>query len=165
MSFLDSADDPKRPERRALYLFLMATLGVGAAASLFTTPAIPTWYAGLNHPAITPPNWVFAPVWTSLYIAMAFAAWRVWKKAGLKSLEMGAFGLQLALNFAWSGIFFSLHKLGGALVEILLLDLAILYAMLLFFRRDWLAGLLLLPYLAWTLFATVLTYDFWQLNQ
>jgi len=165
MSFLDSADDPKRPERRALYLFLMATLGVGAAASLFTTPAIHTWYAGLNHPAITPPNWVFAPVWTSLYIAMAFAAWRIWKKTGLKSLEMGAFGLQLALNFAWSGIFFSLHKLAGALVEILLLDLAILYTMLLFFRRDWPAGLLLLPYLAWTLFATVLTYDFWQLNQ
>jgi tryptophan-rich sensory protein len=165
MSFIDSADDPKRPERRALYLFLMTTLAVGATASLFTAPAIPTWYAGLNHPPITPPNWVFAPVWTSLYIAMAFAAWRVWKKTGLKSLEMGAFGLQLALNFAWSGIFFALHKPGGALVEILLLDLAILYTLLLFFRRDRLAGLLLLPYLAWTLFATLLTYDFWQLNQ
>ena len=165
MSFLDSADDPKRPERRALYLFLMATLGVGAAASLFTTPAIPTWYAGLNHPAITPPNWVFAPAWTALYILMAFAAWRVWKKTGLRSLEMAVFALQLALNLGWSVLFFGLHRIDAALVEIVILDLAILVTLMLFVRRDRLAGLLLAPYLAWTLFATLLTQTFGQLNQ
>ncbi len=164
MSFLDSGDDPKRAERRPLLFFLVLTLGVGAVASLFTTPSIPTWYAGLNRPPITPPNWVFAPVWTALYIAMAFAAWRVWKKTGLRSLEMGAFGLQLLFNLAWSVIFFSLHRIGGALVDILLLDLAVFYTMLLFFRRDRLAGLLFLAYLGWVAYATLLNHAFGQIN-
>ena len=164
MSFLDSADDPKKAQRRPLYFFLLATLGVGAVGSLFTTPQISTWYAGLNHPSIAPPNWVFAPVWTTLYVLMAFAAWRVWKVTGLRSGAMAVFAVQLALNLAWSAIFFGLHQIGGALAEIALLDAAILVATILFFRRDWLAGLLMLPYLAWTLFATFLTYAFWGLN-
>ncbi len=164
MSFLDSAADPKRAQKRALYFFLFATLGVGAGASLFTTPEIPTWYAGLNRPSIAPPNWVFAPVWTTLYLMMGFAAWLVWKITGLRSAAMAAFALQLALNFAWSAIFFRLHDIGGALAEIVVLDLAILTTTILFFGRDRLAGLLMLPYLAWTLFATFLTYAFWGLN-
>lgn len=164
MSFLDSADDPQRAQRRALYGFLLTTLGVGALGSLFTTPSIPTWYARLDHPDITPPNWVFAPVWTSLYILMAFAAWRVWKITGLRSAAMAAFAVQLALNLAWSAIFFGLHNIGGALAEIVVLDLSILTTVILFSGRDRLAGLLMLPYLAWTLFATLLTYAFWGLN-
>ncbi len=164
MSFLESAADPKKAQRRVLFLFLIVTLGVGASASLLTTPQIPTWYAGLNHPSIAPPNWVFAPVWTTLYVLMAFAAWRVWKKAGLRSVEIAAFALQLALNFAWSVIFFGLHRIGGALVEIAVLDAAILATLILFARRDRLAGLLLAPYLAWTAFATVLTHAFWRAN-
>jgi tryptophan-rich sensory protein len=164
MSFLDSANDPKRAQKRPLYFFLFATLGVGAVASLFTAPAIPTWYAGLTHPSIAPPNWVFAPVWTTLYIVMAVAAWRVWKRTGLRNAAMAAFAIQLALNFAWSIIFFGLHAIGAALAEIALLDLAILTTVILFFRRDWVAGLLMLPYLAWVLFATLLTYAFWGLN-
>ncbi|HWA70285.1 MAG TPA: TspO/MBR family protein [Rhizomicrobium sp.] len=152
------------PKNRALKYFLLVTLAVGAAGSLFTAPNIPAWYAGLNHPAIAPPNWVFAPVWTTLYVLMAVAAWRVWKITGFKSIEMLAFAVQLALNFAWSGIFFGLHQIGPALGEIILLDLAILYALLLFWRRDRLAGALMLPYLAWTLFATLLTRAFWLLN-
>jgi translocator protein len=165
MSFLDSADDPKKAQRRPLYFFLLATLGVGALASLFTTPQIPTWYAGLDHPSIAPPNRVFAPVWTTLYIVMAVAAWRVWKVTGLRSAAMAAFAIQLALNFAWSAIFFGLHDIAGALAEIVVLDLAILTTVILFFRYDWLAGLLMLPYLAWVLFATLLTYGFWGLNR
>jgi tryptophan-rich sensory protein len=165
MSFLDSAQDPKKAQRRPLYFFLIATLGTGAVASLFTSPAIPTWYAGLNRPGFTPPNWVFAPVWTALYILMAFAAWRVWKKTGLRSVEMAAFAIQLALNFGWSVVFFGLHRIGAALIEIAILDVAILATLLLFFRRDRLAGLLFAPYLAWVLFATVLTGTFGQLNQ
>ena len=164
MSFLDSADEPKKAQRRPLYFFLVATLGVGAVASLFTSPAIPTWYASLSKPAFAPPNWVFAPVWTALYILMAFAAWRVWKKTGLHSLEMAAFVLQLALNLGWSVVFFGLHRIGAALIEITVLDVAILATLILFFRRDRLAGLLFAPYLAWTLFATVLTRTFGQLN-
>ena len=160
MSFLDAAPGSRRP----LYAFLILTLGVGAGASLFTTPQIPTWYASLNHPAIAPPNYIFAPVWTTLYVMMGFAAWRVWKKTGTRSLEMAVFAIQLALNFAWSGIFFALHSIGGALVEIAALDLAILATAILFFRRDRIAGLLMLPYLGWTVFATVLTHAFWRLN-
>jgi len=165
MSFLDSADDPKKAQRRPLYFFLLATLGVGALASLFTTPEIPTWYAGLNRPSIAPPNWVFAPVWTTLYVLMAFAAWLVWKVTGLRSMAMAAFAVQLALNLAWSAIFFGLHDIGGALAEIVVLDLAIVTTVIVYFRHDRLAGLLMLPYLAWTLFATLLTYAFWGLNR
>jgi tryptophan-rich sensory protein len=154
------SDGTKRP----LLLFILATLVIGAAGTIFTQPNIPTWYARLIQPDITPPNWLFAPVWTTLYVLMAVAAWRVWRITGLKSVEMLAWGLQLALNFAWSAIFFALHRIGAALVEILLLDLAILYTMLLFWRRDAIAGALLLPYLAWTSFATLLTWRFWQLN-
>jgi len=164
MSFLDSADDPKKAQRRPLYYFLLATLGVGVLGSLFTTPQIPTWYAGLNHPSIAPPNWVFAPVWTTLYVLMAIAAWRVWKVTGLRSGAMAAFAVQLVLNLAWSALFFGAHNIGGALAEIALLDVAIVITVILFFWHDWLAGLLLLPYLAWTLFATLLTYGFWGLN-
>jgi benzodiazapine receptor len=144
--------------------FALATLGVGAAASLFTKPNIPTWYAGLNHPAIAPPNWVFAPVWTTLYILMAIAAWRVWRITGLRSKELIAFGLQLVLNFAWSVLFFAAHQIGVAAIEIAVLWLAILAATILFWRRDRIAGLLLLPYLVWAGFAAVLTRAFWQLN-
>ncbi len=164
MSFLDSAEDPKKAQRRPLYFFLVATLGVGAAASFFTTPQISVWYASLNRPSFTPPNWLFAPAWTALYILMAFAAWLAWKKAGLRSVEMAAFTAQLVLNFAWSVVFFGLHRIGAALIEIAALDTAILVTLVLFFRRDRLAGLLFLPYLAWTLFATLLTHAFWRLN-
>jgi tryptophan-rich sensory protein len=164
MSFLDSADDPKKAERRPLYYFLVATLGVGALASLFTAPQIPTWYAGLNHPVMAPPNWIFAPVWTTLYVLMAVAAWRVWKKTGLASPEMAAFAIQLALNFIWCAVFFGLHRIGAALIEIVALDLAIAVTLILFARRDPLAGLMFLPVLAWTGFATILNHDFWGLN-
>jgi tryptophan-rich sensory protein len=164
MSFLDSAEDPKTAARRPLLYFLAITLAVGASASLFTEPSIPTWYAGLVRPAIAPPNWVFAPVWTALYVLMAVAAWRVWKITGLKSVAMAAFAVQLALNFAWSGIFFYLHQIGAALAEIVLLDLAVLFTLLRFWRRDRIAGLLMLPYLAWALFATVLNEAFQVLN-
>lgn len=160
MSFLDAPPGSRRP----LYVFLILTLGVGAVSSLFTTPQIPTWYASLNHPSIAPPNYIFGPVWTTLYILMAIAAWLVWKRAGWRSVEMAAFALQLVLNFAWSAVFFALHSIGGALVEIVALDLAILVTTILFFRRDRIAGLLFLPYLGWTLFATVLTHAFWRLN-
>jgi benzodiazapine receptor len=156
--------DTNPVKNRALKYFLIVTLGVGAGGSLFTEPAIATWYAGLARPAIAPPNWVFAPVWTVLYILMAYAAWRVWRTTGLKSIEMLAFGVQLVLNLAWIAIFFGLHQISAALGEIVLLDLAILYTLLLFWRRDGVAGAVLLPYLAWSGFATLLTHAFWKLN-
>ncbi|OAI45283.1 hypothetical protein AYO42_03130 [Rhizomicrobium sp. SCGC AG-212-E05] len=155
---------PDRTTRRRLLLFVLVTLTIGAFGSFFTQPNIPTWYAQLNQPSITPPNWVFGPVWTTLYVMMAVAAWRVWRITGLKSTEMLVWGLQLALNFAWSTIFFAMHRIDAAFVEIVLLDLAILTTLLLFWRRDRIAAWLMLPYLAWTSFATLLTWRFWQLN-
>jgi len=165
MSFLDSADDdPKRAARRPLLAFILVTLIIGAGATVFTEPSIPTWYANLVHPAIAPPNWVFAPVWTTLYVMMAVAAWRVWRISGTRSKEMAAYGVQLALNFAWSAIFFAAHQIGLAMIEIALLVLAILVTAILFFRRDRLAVLMFLPYLGWTSFAAILTHAFWVLN-
>jgi translocator protein len=164
MSYLDSAEDPKRAQRRPMFVFILVTLVVGAFASVFTEPNIASWYAGLVHPSFAPPNWLFAPVWTTLYVLMAIAAWRVWRVAGTKSLEMGAYVLQLIFNFAWSAIFFAAHQIGLAFVEICVLLALILATTLLFGRQDRLAGWLFLPYLAWTAFAAALNYAFWSLN-
>ena len=190
MSFLyRSDDDPKRAQRRPLLIFLIVSLAVGAAASVFTQPNIDPWYAGLAHPAITPPNWLFAPVWTTLYILMAVAAWRVWRlgpaspscealegevpvagsrasegRRGSVKIEMSIYAVQLALNFAWSAIFFGAHQIGPAFAEICLLLICILATTVLFWRRDRIAGLLFLPYLGWTGFAAVLNHGFWALN-
>ncbi len=164
MTFLDSAEDPKRAQSRALKLFVLVTLAVGVLSGLFIQPSITTWYAHLVQPAIAPPNGAFAPVWTALYVLMAYAAWRVWKTAGLRSAEMTAYAVQLALNFAWGGIFFALHNILAALVEVAVLDAAILVTLLMFWRRDRVAGGLMLPYLGWSLFATALNYAFWRLN-
>jgi benzodiazapine receptor len=165
MSFLNSADDdPKRAERRPLLLFILATLIVGAAASVFADPSIPTWYASLIHPSFAPPNWLFAPVWTTLYVVMAVAAWRVWRVAGTRSPELIAYAMQLIFNLAWSAIFFAAHQIGLALIEISVLAVLILATTILFWRRDRLAGLLFLPYLTWTFFAAFLNRAFWALN-
>ena len=107
MSFLDSADDdPKRAARRPLLFFILVTLIVGAGASLFTDPNIPTWYAGLVHPAFAPPNWLFAPVWTTLYVVMADAAHQI----GLALVEIG---LLLLLILATTILFWRRDRLAG----------------------------------------------------
>src|SRR5215469_14210170 len=165
MSFLYSTDeDPNRAARRPLLFFLLITLAVGALASVFTEPAISTWYARLAHPSFAPPDWALAPIWTALYVLMAVAAWRVWRVVGAKSLEMGIYAVQLVFNFAWSAIFFAMHQVGLALADIGLLLLLILVTTILFWRRDRVAGLLFLPYLLWTIFAAVLNQGFWALN-
>jgi tryptophan-rich sensory protein len=165
MSFLDSADDdPRRANHRPLLFFVLVTVAVGASASVFTGPNIEGWYAGLLHPSFAPPNWVFAPVWTTLYVLMAVAAWRVWRVAGTKSPEMLCYALQLIFNFAWSAIFFAAHRIELALAEICILVALVLTTMILFWKRDRLAGWLFLPYLGWTSFAAFLTYAFWTLN-
>jgi translocator protein len=151
-------------ERRALYAFLIATLAVGLSASLFTEPEIAGWYADLVKPGFNPPNWIFAPVWTTLYVLMAVAAWRVWRLAGLRSVPLALYVVQLVLNFAWSLIFFAEHRVALALIDIAALWLAILGTTVAFFRRDALAGTLMLPYLAWVGFAAVLNYEVLRLN-
>jgi tryptophan-rich sensory protein len=124
------------------------------------------WYRTLEKPELTPPGWVFGPVWTLLYIMMGTAAWLVWKRGGFATdlLPLSVFILQLILNALWTWIFFGNQRIGLALVDIVLLDIAIAAALVLFWKRAPAAGILLVPYLAWTLFATYLNFGFWRLN-
>jgi benzodiazapine receptor len=138
-----------------------AAAGLG---SLWTTPALRPWYASLSKPRWTPPNWLFGPVWTLLYIAMAIAAWLVWRKVGLTATPMRLFLLQLFLNIAWSAVFFRLRSPGTAFVEIVMLWFAILATSLEFWRVVPAAGWLLLTYLIWVSYATALNFSIWWLN-
>jgi len=148
---------------RPLLVFVFITLLVGASATFFTEPSIPTWYAALAKPGFSPPNWLFAPVWTTLYVLMGIAAARVWKETGF-GLEIRFWTAQLVLNFLWSAIFFAAHRIGAALIEMGVLWLLILATLVLFWRRDRIAGLLFVPYLAWVGFAFSLNLAIWRLN-
>ena len=143
-------------------------LFVGFAGSIATSPSIPTWYATLQKPIFSPPNFVFAPVWTILYIFMGIAAYLVWKK-GLKKktviFALKLFLLQLTLNFLWYIIFFGFHLPLLALGEIILLWIVISMTTKVFFRIDMYAGLLFIPYLLWVSFATVLNTSIVLLNK
>jgi translocator protein len=146
--------------------FLAASFAAAALGNLFTGPAIPDWYATLEKPGFTPPSWVFGPAWTTLYILMAVAAWRVWTRAGFRdaSTALTLYFIQLALNAAWSMIFFGLRAPGWALIEILVLLAAIVATTVLFFRHSRLAGWLMVPYVGWVTFATALNGAIWWLN-
>lgn len=139
----------------------------GIIGSVFTTPSIPTWYAGLAKPALNPPAWVFGPVWTTLYFLMGIAAFLVWKK-GLErkdvKIALSLFGGQLVLNTLWSIIFFGLHNPFWAFIEIIVLWLAILWTILAFYKISRPAACLLLPYILWVSFAGYLNYSIWVLN-
>jgi tryptophan-rich sensory protein len=142
-------------------------LGVGAAGGVWTAEGVRGWYAALVKPPITPPGWVFAPVWTTLYVLMGFAAWRVWRKAGFGGAPaaLGVFSIQLALNLAWSYLFFGRHWIAAALADIIALVCAIGVTAILFARGDRLAAWLLVPYLGWVAFASVLNAWIWLLNR
>jgi tryptophan-rich sensory protein len=149
-----------------LILFIMICVGAGGLGAIATTPEIEGWYAALQKPAWNPPSYLFGPVWTTLYLMMAIAAWLVWKPAGFQAaaLPLMLFAGQLVLNVAWSWIFFGMHQPGWAFVEIVILWLAIVATITAFFRCSMLAGWMLVPYLAWVSFASVLNYAIWQLN-
>lgn len=140
----------------------------GAIGALFTTPAIRAgWYAALNKPELSPPNWLFGPVWTTLYALMGIAAFLVWQKGWERRDVRTALGIfigQLVLNTLWSIIFFGLRSPAGALTEIVLLWLAILTTIIAFKRISKPAAWLLLPYLAWVSFAAYLNLRIWMLN-
>jgi benzodiazapine receptor len=133
-------------------------------APLLSVGSMPgTWYAALNKPEWNPPAWLFGPAWTLLYTLMAVAAWLVWKRVGL-SKPLALYFVQLALNAAWTPIFFGAHQLGWALVEIVALWIAILLTLLSFRRVSTAAGWLFVPYLAWVTFAMALNFTLWRLN-
>lgn len=149
-----------------LVVLLAVCLGAAALGSAATVPRIDDWYATLDKPSWTPPSWVFGPVWTVLYIAMAVAAWLVWRQAGLAAARwpLGLFAVQLGLNVAWSWLFFGLRSPALGLIDILLLWIAIAATLASFWRRTTAAGLLLAPYLAWVTFAAALNSAIWWLN-
>lgn len=125
------------------------------------------WYAALAKPAWNPPNWIFGPVWTVLYVLMAVSAWLVWRQAGFggAGVALGLFIVQLALNGLWSYLCFGLHRLDLALVDIALMWGAILAVTILFWGVNRIAGALLVPYLAWVSFASFLNFTLWLLNR
>lgn len=139
----------------------------GFIGSFFTTPSIPTWYASLTKPALTPPAWVFGPVWTTLFVLMGIAAFLVWKR-GLNSkgvrVALGVFLVQLILNTLWSVLFFGLRSPAMALIEIVFLWLAILSTIVFFSRISKASAVLLVPYLVWVSFASYLNYSLYVLN-
>jgi tryptophan-rich sensory protein len=153
------------------WIWLVAWLGlcftVAGVSGSWTAEEVRGWYRTLARPAIAPPNWVFGPVWTLLYALMAIAAWRVWMAdpSQLRNWGMALFLAQLALNFAWSWIFFRQHALGAALAEVVVLWVAIGATTLVFGRVSPAAAWLMTPYLAWVTFASVLNGAFWRLNQ
>ena len=151
----------------ALAGFVVLSELAGVIGSVFTFAAIPAWYAFLDKPSFSPPSWVFAPVWTTLYLLMGIAAYLVWEKRGENKAAKQAlllFGIQLALNTAWSIAFFGLRSPVLGLAIIALLWAAILGTMRAFSRISKTAGNLFVPYLAWVSFAALLNASIWMLN-
>lgn len=150
-----------------LVVSVVVCLAAGAIGSVFTRSAIPTWYATLVKPPFNPPNWLFAPVWTLLYILMGVSAFLVWRK-GLENRQVRAaliiFLVQLILNALWSVVFFGLESPLYGLIVIVILWAAILITVIMFFRISRLASILLWPYLAWVSFAAILNGSIWMLN-
>ena len=141
-------------------LAAFVTAAVGAVASVDAA----SFYAQLSKPSWAPPAWVFGPVWTVLYGLMGIAAWLVWRSPGPKRAALTLFGAQLVANALWSCLFFAWHRGALAAVEILVL-LALIAAMIVaFWRISRLAALLLVPYLLWVSFASVLTWVVWRSN-
>jgi tryptophan-rich sensory protein len=149
-----------------LVISLLITLGIGGVASIFTTSQITTWYVYLHKPSFNPPNWLFAPVWTTLYIMIAIAAYLVWQRrvATGYTVARNIYIGQLIFNFSWSIVFFGLHQIFGALMVIALLWLSIILNIILFWRVNKTAGWLLVPYLLWVSFAGMLNLFIYTLN-
>ncbi|QDT74204.1 TspO/MBR family protein [Lacipirellula limnantheis] len=135
------------------------------AAAIAIGQAFPPgpWYETLKKPGLAPPNWIFGVVWTPLYCMIAVAGWLLWERSGRSTATILWF-VQLALNAAWSWIFFGLHSIGGALVEIVVLWLAIGATIAAAWRVSHAAAMLLIPYWAWVAFATLLNFAYWRLN-
>lgn len=142
----------------ALAVCLAVVFAAGMVGTPFTAKATKTWYRELPKAPWTPPNWVFAPVWTALYAMMAVAAWLVWRRGGFaaQAWPLGLFIAQLALNAAWTPIFFGARWFGVALAVIVILWAGILATMVAFFRAGAAAGWLMLPYFLWVSYASTL---------
>ena len=151
-----------------LVVAVVLTVGIGSIGGIFTATEIQRWYLQLNKPSWNPPNWLFAPVWTTLYLLMGIALYLIWKAepvaADTKRWAIIIFIAQFALNFLWSFIFFKQHQPGWAFVEIVVMWLAIFCTIIAFSKINTTAAWLLVPYISWVSFAAILNYSIWQLN-
>ena len=149
----------------ALAVSLVLVAAISAAGSLVTLPKISGWYAALIKPAFNPPAWVFGPVWSTLYVMMAVAAWRVWLESDPRGKRaLWWYAAQLALNAAWSQVFFGLEQPGWALAVVLALLATLVVTTWRFWSINRLAGWLMVPYLAWVAFASLLNGAIVRLN-
>ena len=161
--------DSYQPTRSKNVIALAISLGAVVIASALGGLASATSaedYQRLQQPSWAPPSWVFGPVWTVLYTMMAVAAWLVWRSGPWSQTRpaLTAYGVQLVLNAAWTPLFFGLGWRGIAFAELSVLCLILVGTVVLFFRRNAVAGWLLIPYLAWSTFALFLNFAVWQLN-
>jgi benzodiazapine receptor len=150
-----------------LIVSIILPLALGAIAGMFTSQSVPEWYATLNSPSFNPPNWIFGPVWTTLYILMGISLFLIWKQdmSKARNLAILVFMFQLLLNFGWSFIFFYFNKIGFALIEIILLWISIVVMLVLFYKIKPIASYINIPYLLWVTFATVLNGSYYFLNR
>ncbi len=150
-----------------LLVSIMLPLSMGTIAGMFTAQSVPEWYATLNRPSFNPPNWIFGPVWTTLYVLMGISLFLIWKQDVSKERNLAIlfFLIQLILNFVWSFIFFYFNMIGFALVEIILLWISIAMMLVLFYKIKPMATYINIPYLLWVTFATVLNASYYFLNR
>lgn len=150
----------------AFVVLLGACAAAGLLGAAFIRPRLANWYGSLRRPAWAPPQRLFAPAWTLLYLLMAAAAWLAWSSGGAgRSAAMALFGAQLLLNLLWPALFFGLRRMDWALAEMALLWLAVAATMIEFWRLAPAAGALMAPYLAWVSFAFFLNRAYWRLNR
>ncbi len=150
-----------------LILSIVICQAAGLIGTVFTLDSIPTWYAALNKPSFNPPNWLFGPVWTILYLMMGISLFIVWKEDLKNKVVKSAFTvfmIQLFLNTIWSIVFFGMQSISGGLIIIVLLWIMILITILKFMKISRVAGILLIPYLLWVSFATFLNFSIFKLN-
>ena len=150
-----------------LLLFISLCLLIGnGLGGYFTFLSVETWYQTLNKPSFNPPDWVFGPVWTTLYVFMGISIWLVWKKepSKIRSIGIKIFWLQLFFNVFWTYLFFGIQKIGLSFIEIIFLIFLIILNIFYFLKINKIAGYLLVPYLLWVSYASVLTYNIWILN-
>ncbi len=150
-----------------LFISILIPLVVAGIAGFFTSAGVNGWYAVANKPSFNPPNWLFAPVWTALYLLMGIALYLVWKSETTNTVKQTAlilFGIQLAFNFFWSFIFFYAKQPGWAFVEIIAMWIAILFTIIWFGKISSTAAWLLVPYIFWVSFASLLNFYIWKHN-
>jgi translocator protein len=156
----------KKSDIRKLVISILIPLALGAIAGRFTAQAVPEWFASLNRPSFSPPNWIFGPVWTVLYILLGISLFLIWKQIPSKERAnaLWIFSVQMFLNFIWSFVFFYFNQIGLALIVIIGLWLSITLMLVSFYKIKPLSAYLNIPYFLWVTFASALNAGYYILN-